>query len=531
MKKQMTFFLLFLTVTLFAQHQNIVIDAAGAADEPSIAIDPKNPNRLVAGSNIDNIYYSSDAGRSWTKKKQNSNFGVYGDPVIVCDTAGAFYHFHLSNPSFGSWIDRIVCQKSTDGGRTWNNGSFMGLNGEKNQDKHWIAIDRKNNAMYCTWTQFDKYESQAPQDSSHILFSKSTDGGTTWTPFKRLDAQGGDCLDDDKTVEGAVPSVGPNGEVYVAWAGLLGLVFNRSLDGGTTWLPRETKISDIGGGWNYEVSGIFRCNGLPFTACDTTRGANRGTIYVNWTDQRNGATNTDVWLAKSKDGGNTWSPPKRVNDDNSNSQQFMSSMTLDPSNGWLWFVFYDRRNHTSSAYPDVYSTGDSTDVYMALSRDGGETFQNFKISEQPFKPLQAAFFGDYSHVTAMNNVVRPIWTAMSSTGQKTIYTALVNIDALRVNTEGASLSKEITKTSCYPNPVDNQLFVRFELRSSAKLSLRLYDTTGKLVASVFEKKHFQSGKNEEAVDLRHLNLPSGTYIYTIESRRGKALATNRFVKV
>ena len=66
MKKQMTFFLLFLTVTLFAQHQNIVIDAAGAADEPSIAIDPKNPNRLVAGSNIDNFYYSSDAGRSWT---------------------------------------------------------------------------------------------------------------------------------------------------------------------------------------------------------------------------------------------------------------------------------------------------------------------------------------------------------------------------------------------------------------------------------------------------------------------------------
>lgn len=523
MKKQIVLFAVFslLTYTLFAQHQNIIIDANGGADEPSICLDPKNPNRIVAGSNIDNIYYSTDAGRSWAKKRQNSSFGVYGDPVIVCDTAGAFYHFHLSNPVFGSWIDRIVCQKSTDGGRTWNDGSFTGLNGAKNQDKHWISIDRKNNTMYCTWTQFDKYESTETQDSSHILFSKSIDGGTTWTTAKRLDAQGGDCLDDDKTVEGAVPCVGPKGEVYVAWAGPSGLVFNRSLDAGVTWLARETKIADIGGGWNYDISGIFRCNGLPFTACDTSRSAYRGTVYVNWTDQRNGETNTDVWLAKSVDGGNSWSQPKRVNDDNSNRQQFLSSMTIDPSNGWLWFVFYDRRG----------TSGDSTDVYMALSRDGGETFQNFKISEQAFKPLKSAFFGDYTHITAANNVVRPIWTVMNSSGQKTIYTALVNIDVLRVDTEGSSFSREIMKTSCYPNPVDNQLFVRFELRSSAKISLRVYDTTGKMVATIFEKKYFQSGKNEEAIDLRNLNLPSGTYIYTIESKRGKALANNRFVKI
>ena len=523
MKKQIIFLATFsfFASALVAQHPNIVIDASGGADEPSICIDPKNTNRIVAGSNIDNVYYSTDAGRSWTKKRQSSTFGVYGDPVIVCDTAGAFYHFHLSNPSFGSWIDRIVGQKSTDGGKTWNNGAFMGLNGTKNQDKHWISIDRKNNVMYCTWTQFDKYESTVPQDSSHILFSKSADGGATWAAAKRLDTEGGDCLDDDKTVEGAVPCVGTNGEVFVAWAGQSGLVFNRSLDGGATWLPRETKIADIGGGWSYNISGIFRCNGLPFTACDTSRSPYRGTIYVNWTDQRNGEANTDVWLAKSKDGGNTWSQPKRINDDNSNRQQFMSSMTVDPSNGWLWCLFYDRRN----------TLGDSTDVYMALSRDGGENFQNFKISEQAFKPNQSAFFGDYTHISAINNVVRPIWTSMNGSGQKTVYTALVNIDALRVDTEGAALSKEIMKTSCYPNPVDNQLFVRFELRSSAKLNLRVYDTTGKIVATVFEKKHFQSGKNEEAIDLRNLNLPSGTYIYVLENKKGKPLANNRFVKI
>jgi hypothetical protein len=167
---------LFFCKIMLAQHPNIVIDNSGGADEPSICIDPRNANRMVAGSNIANIYYSSDAGKTWTKKVQQSSFGVYGDPVIVCDTAGAFYHFHLSNPPTGSWIDRIVGQKSTDGGKTWTDGAFMGKDGTKNQDKHWISVDHRTNTLYCTWTQFDKYESTAPQD----LDSRKTHRRARW---------------------------------------------------------------------------------------------------------------------------------------------------------------------------------------------------------------------------------------------------------------------------------------------------------------------------------------------------------------
>jgi Secretion system C-terminal sorting domain/BNR/Asp-box repeat len=510
---------LFFYEIITAQHPNIVIDNSGNADEPSICIDPRNPNRIVAGSNIANVYYSSDAGKTWTKKTQQSSYGVYGDPVIICDTAGAFYHFHLSNPPTGSWIDRIVGQKSTDGGKTWNDGAFMGKDGTKNQDKHWISVDHRTNTLYCTWTQFDKYESRLPQDSSHILFSKSTDGGASWSAAKRIDAQGGDCLDDDNTVEGAVPCVGTNGEVYVAWAGPTGLVFNRSLDGGATWLPRERKIADIGGGWTYDISGIYRANGLPFTACDTSQSPRRGTIYVNWSDQKNGANNTDIWLTKSTDGGVTWSPQKRVNDDNSNRQQFFTSMTIDQKTGWLWFIFYDRRN----------SAGDDTDVYMALSKDGGETFQNFKVSEQAFSPRSTTFFGDYTHVSAQNNVVRPIWTAMNAQGQKTIYTALVNVGILTSNTEGGTLSKNIAAISAYPNPATSDLTVNFETIGSQKLSLRICDTSGKLILSAFEKKKFDEGKNTEIVNLT--NVAAGTYMYVLQNKRGKTVASGKFVLV
>lgn len=515
--------LLFLTVlnylnSLQAQHTNIIVDNSGEADEPSICMDTKNPARMVAGSNISNVYYSKDTGRTWTKLIQKSSYGVWGDPVLACDTEGSFYHLHLSNPADGNWIDRIVCQKSTDGGKTWNNGSFMGLNGTKNQDKHWISIDRKTNAMYCTWTQFDAYESRDTKDSSHILFSKSLDGGKTWSSAQRINQAGGDCLDDDNTTEGAVPAVGANGEVYVSWAGPKGLTFDKSLDGGATWLENDVKIADIGGGWTYNISGIYRCNGLPVTLCDTSKSPYRGTIYVNWSDQRNGETNTDIWLSKSKDGGKTWSNPSKVNSDVSKRQQFMTWMAIDQTNGNLWFVFYDRRNYET----------DSTDVYIAFSKDGGETFQNFKVSEKPFLPNSTTFFGDYTNIVAHNNVVRPIWTAMNNTGKKTIYTAIVNTSLL-THTEGVVLNKSVSNTYCYPNPTQNQLVIHFELKEAKKLCIRIFDASGKTVAEVARKKEFKEGINEVTIDTQALNLPSGTYTYLIESKWGKDYATQRFM--
>ena len=315
---------LFLTKNARAQHTNVLIGTDNAPNEPSICINPKNPQQVVAGANIDNIYHSGDGGATWTQAPVSCPWGVWGDPVISTDTTGAFLFLHLSNPpSPGNWIDRIIAQKSTDGGKTWSPGSFMGLNGTKAQDKHWIATDWKTNTLYVTWTQFDVYGSSFPTDSSVILFSKSTNGGANWLPAKRISKLAGDCIDSDNTAEGAVPAVGPNGEVYVAWSNRNRIWFDRSADGGSTWLAEDVLVSDQPGGWDYNIPGIYRANGLPVTTCDTSNGPYRGTIYINWTDQRNGEDDTDVWLAKSTDGGDTWSPPVRVNDDTGQRQQFL----------------------------------------------------------------------------------------------------------------------------------------------------------------------------------------------------------------
>jgi hypothetical protein len=261
-------------------HTNINISDKNDPNEPSICIDPKNPQYMVAGSNIANIYTSQDTGRTWRITTQNSSFGVWGDPVFEVDTAGNFYHFHLSNPEYGNWIDRIVCQKSTDHGRKWNNGSYTGLNGKKAQDKHWVDIDRRTNKIYMTWTQFDKYDSKNPKDRSNILFSKSVDGGETWSSAAKINQKDGDCLDSDNTVEGAVPAVGPNGEIYVAWAGPDGIRFDRSLDEGKSWLKKDRLVSNNPGGWEFDIPGINRCNGLPITSCDNSNGPNEA-LYTS----------------------------------------------------------------------------------------------------------------------------------------------------------------------------------------------------------------------------------------------------------
>ena len=303
--------------------------------------------------------------------------------------------------------------------KSYDKGSFTGNNHPKDQDKHWLAVDPKNNHIFCTWTEFDRYNSKRSKDKSRILFSKSSSSGKSWTEPIAINQFDGDCLDDDNTTEGAVPAAGPKGEIYVAWAWNNRIWFDRSVDGGRTWLDKDIIVASQPGGWNINIPGIQRCNGMPVLVSDLSGGPNHGTLYINWADQRNGATDTDIWLSKSLDGGNTWSAPLRINNDPKGKHQFFSWLTIDQTSGFLYVVYYDRR-----AYDDL-----RTDVYLAVSKDGGETFKNVKISESPFRPNSSVFFGDYNHISAHKGIIRPIWTRLDG-GDLSIWTALVGFDKL-----------------------------------------------------------------------------------------------------
>jgi BNR repeat-like domain len=371
--------------------------------EPSIAIHPKNQNIQIAGSVMDDYYYSTDGGDTWTSNTLTSKFGVGGDPVLIFDSLGRAYYFHLSNYSWGSYLDRMVCQYTDDVSSTFSAGSHPLPAGKKVQDKQWVCVDPVNNHIYMTWTQFDTYNSKKPEDSTIIVFSKSEDQGVSWSDPIRISKYGGNCRDDNNTVEGAVPTVGRNGEIFVVWTGPKGLVMQKSTDKGSTWLPEEKRVHEHHGGWNIEIPGFNRANGLPILTSDHSKGENHGNLYLNWCDRKEGNDNSDSWLCVSKDEGTTWSEPVKVNQDKGMSHQFFTWMTVDQSTGYLYFVYYDRRDEKKK---------NRTHVYAACSKDGGRTFTEIRLTKKPFIPNSKKFFGDYLNIAAVNGTIRAIYPRM-----------------------------------------------------------------------------------------------------------------------
>ena len=431
---------LLLFSTIFTSAQQVVRITEPNAINPaevSIAINPKNPDNMIAASfqtghpprpRAGSYHYVTfDGGKTWTTvpTPDPTNL-VQGDDVVAFSQDGIAYHAHLSFD--GIRLARpvraesgMIVNVSKDGGNTWTEGT-PAINHINSvipfEDKPGLIVDnapgsRWNGNVYMAWTRFDVYGSSNPEDHSQIYFTRSVDHGQTFSMPFRISDTGGDCVDSDNTVEGAVPAVGPNGEVYVVWAGPLGLVFDKSLDGGLTF-GKDKVISDFPGGWDFAVEGLDRANGMPVTGVDLSDGPNKGTLYVNWIDARNG--DPDVFVMSSRDGGNTWSTPVRVNDDSlkNGKVQFFTWMAVDPADGSINIVFYDRRD----------TTGTQTRLTLARSVDGGRTFVNYKIDQQPFAANSRTFFGDYSSISAYEGRVVPAFMHFVDDGRLAISVAL-----------------------------------------------------------------------------------------------------------
>jgi hypothetical protein len=227
-------------------------------------------------------------------------------------------------------------------------------------------------------------------------------------------------------------------------------------------------ISDQPGGWDFDVPGIFRCNGFPITKADISSSPYRGRVHVCWSDQRNG--DTDVFLIYSDDGGATWSPRIRVNDDTvgNGRDQFFPWMDVDPVSGLVNIVFYDRREH-----PDNLTT----DVYLAVSDDGGESFLNEKISVESFVPNPSVFFGDYIGISAYAGWVRPLWARMDGTATS-IWTALIDPDPSGAPMDLATLRLKLTVS---PNPVRSTTRILYRGPEVGSLPLTVHDALGRAV--------------------------------------------------
>ena len=486
---------------LAGQHINVRIGGSinsTEPNEPSVCINPQNTDEIMVGANNKHYYFSGDGGLTWQHGVLQSSFGVYCDPAIVCDDQGTFYYIHLVPD-----LSRVVCQKKTKAAAYWTDGSFTALNGTMQIDKEWAVFDPVNGNLYTTWSQFNRHGSLDPKDSTIIFLARSEDRGSTWSERIRISQKSGDASGGFMSVHGSYPATGPNGEVYVCWWSPAGLMFDKSTDEGKSWLPADIRVTPPVQ-WIYGVPGMQLTPSFPVISCDRSNGHYRGTIFINWSDNRNGATDSDIWVVKSSDGGKTWSNPKRVNDDPAGKQQYFNFLSVDQVTGYVFIVFYDRRNYADN----------KTDVYVAVSRDGGTRFENMQISDTPFIPYSTAFFGHYLGISAHNNQVFAVWSRQDN-GVNSIWGAIVDTGSsgMESTTKGPLIQGQNS-----PNPFDEHTCFPVQLSEPGPVTLRVHDQYGHTLAIILEQEQMTAGKHTIHFFPNDYYLAPGVYYYTLVTK-------------
>ena len=383
---------------------------AGFHNEPSIAVNPMNASQIVAAYQVPaTVAFSRDGGSSWQVATGTapSDYRVSGDVSVTYDKHGAAILCYIAFDQLGTenyWAhgatrNGIFVRRSADGGATWDAQTHAVLTqptkpGIPFEDKPYIVTDNTDSKyagnLYVGWTEFRI-------DESVILFSRSTDGGLTWSPPIEISTHHGLPRDDNGAVEGFTGAVAADGTLQVVWADGDSIVLASSHDGGKTFSKSRAMLKTAP--LYFAVAELDRANGFPEIAIDP-RHSRKGLLYVTWSDYRDG--DIGVFCATSGSGGKSWSKPVRVNSNpaHDGTDQFFQWLAVDPATGAANVIFYDRRLDPDNR---------KTTVTLARSVDGGRTFTNYAWTHDAFVTRRQEFLGDYIGIAALNNKVYGAW--------------------------------------------------------------------------------------------------------------------------
>lgn len=419
--------------------QNILGDAA---NEPSIAMDPLSPNRLVMGWRQSDTVSSSlaeagvarsdDRGRTWLDVGVLREGQSGSNPVLAADVKGQFYYYSERS----SYPYPVDMYRSTDGGATWevNDNAFGG-------NKPWIAVDPTDGPgrgmLYAYWGR---------------EFTRSADGGKSFKAKWQLPS----------SADWGTMTVDPSGEVHILSrydhvlssenAGIESSEPVFELRGAPCVLPicervyPNTTVGPNKGGLLYQ----------PWIAADHSLGAHSGNLYAvfltrgRFTGTYPTSDPADVSITRSSDGGRTWSRPVVVNQDAArpDSWQWFSTMAVGPD-GRVHVAWNDSRN-TQNA--------DLVELFYAWSDDGGDTWQgDFPVSPMFDStigyPNNSPKLGDYYHMVADDFGVNIAYAATFN-GEQDVYFLRIG-EPVDCNANDVPDSDEIAKgaADCNDNDV------------------------------------------------------------------------------
>src|SRR5438874_13309741 len=397
-------------VNVNANGQNITGDAA---NEPSISVDPTNPNKMTIGwrqsDSVSSNFrqggwgYTTNGGTSWTFPGVLDNGVFRSDPVTNSDETGRFFYLSLLVDNFCGDIWR-----STNGGQAWTQLHSDGA--AHSGDKEWFTLDRTPTSMghgfqYQFWT-----EGLACDFGG---FNRSTDGGATWqSPISIPNSPQWGTLD-----------VASNGNLFIA-GGDSGSSFwcirsSNAQNPAVTPTLDQIRTGNMGGSlWYGPPVNPGGLAGQIFLAVDRSGGPTNNNIYMVATVLPTGfGTGTDVMFARSTNGGASFSAPHRINDDpvNHSKYHFFGTLAVAP-NGRIDSVWLDTRNAANNT---------DSQLFYSYSTDGGVTWAPNVAVSNPFNPFQGYpnqnKIGDYITIVSDNtggNVAYPAtFTLNTNTGQ------------------------------------------------------------------------------------------------------------------
>jgi hypothetical protein len=298
-------------------------------------------------------------------------------------------------------------------------------------DKESITADPiHGGTAYVVWDRL-KAPSHSPDAAlrAHAFrgptwFSKTTDGGKTWTDTRAIFDPG----QNSQTIGNQVVVNRKTGVLYDFFEQFqttgspkftprgLSVGFISSSDGGSTW-SKPTVVSSQQTANDFATNGaLLRTGaGLPSVAIDSSTGQ----LYVVWEDARftGGAVNQAV-ISTSTDGGATWSAPAAISKTPTSTPAFTTMVAVN-SAGTVAVTYYDMRN------PAGMTTGLPTDYWLVTSTDHGASFGNeVRITSTSFDMSIAPnagglFLGDYEGLDVNGTAFVPFFVQTVSSSNPT----------------------------------------------------------------------------------------------------------------
>lgn len=482
-------------VNVTSNGDNIVGDAA---NEPSIAVNPKDRSKIAMGwRQFDDVNsdfrqagygYTVDGGKNWTFPGVLEPGIFRSDPVLGSDANGNFYYNSLTyNVSF-------YCKlfKSDNSGASWDSGvdAYGG-------DKLWMTIDNtegpgKGN-IYSYWTT----------DNIYCIgknFTRSTDNGKSFEPCTKLSNE----------MYWGTLDVGPDGTLYASsspYNQFAKSINAQNVSNNVNWDITEvdnfygTVMSFVEDSPNPE--GIL---GQTWVATNHAQDSLNGQIYL-LASKSNDINPLDVRFIRSTDGGNTWSMPIIVNDDaDSGAWHWFATMSVAPT-GRIDVVWLDTRNN-----PGTYLSS----LYYANSYDGGLTWSTNQRLTGAFNPHlgwpNQRKMGDYYHMVSDSFGVDLAFSATFNLEQD-VYYGRINVLQLPVSTNHVEDRLPAKLFQNTPNPFSDHCTLRYQLEEPGFIQLDIINPVGTTVYSRIEGFK-QNGSHSVQWDAKNnlgQDLPSGVY--------------------